>query len=94
MISRKKVIDVGVVIKVFHSEPPCAKCRAVEKAVEEVAKEYGDKVKVVKLSALSEEADKYGILMTPAVVINDRVAFSGKVPTKEELKKAVEESMK
>ncbi len=83
-----------VVIKVLHGEPPCAKCRAVEKAVEEVAKEYGDKVRVVKLSVLSEEADKYGVLMTPAVVINDRVVFSGKVPTKGELKRALESAMK
>ena len=83
-----------VVVKVFHSEPPCAKCRAVGRSVEEVAKEYGGKVGVVKFSALSEEADKYGILTTPAVVINDQVAFSGKVPTKEELKRAIEEAMK
>jgi len=85
---------VEVVVKIFHSEPPCAKCRAVEKVAEEVAKEYGGKVRIVKISALSKEADEYGVLMTPAIVINDRVAFSGKVPTKEELKRAIEGAVK
>lgn len=79
-MTKKEVIDTEVV-KLFHSEPPCAKCRATEKAVEEIAKEYGGVVKVVKLSALSDEADEYGVLMTPAV-INDQVVSSGKVPTK------------
>lgn len=92
--AKDEVIDVEVVVKVFHSEPPCPKCRATEKVVDEVAKEYSGKVKVVKLSALSEEADKYGVLMTPTVVINDKVAFSGKVPAKEELKRALEQAMK
>ena len=77
-----------VIVKVFHSNPPCAKCKATEKVVAEVAKEYGGKVKVVSFSGLSEEADKYGVLMTPTVVINDQIVFSGKVPTKEEFKKS------
>jgi len=80
-----------VVVKIFGPEPPCAKCRAVEKIAKEVAEEIGG-VEVVKVSALSEEADKYGILVTPAVVINDELVFSGKVPTKEELRRAIQKA--
>lgn len=82
-----------VIIKIFGTEPPCAKCRAVEKVAKEVADEFPGKVKVVKLSALSEEADRYGVCITPSIVINDELVFSGRVPTKDELKKAVSKAM-
>lgn len=82
-----------VVVKIFGSDPPCAKCRATEKLAQELAEEFAGKVKVVHLSALSEEADKYDILTTPTVVINDKVAFSGKVPSKEEFREVIKKEI-
>ena len=42
---------------------------------------------------LSEDADKYGIMLTPAVVFKGEVLISGKVPTFDSLKEMVEERM-
>lgn len=78
-----------VIVKIFGTDPPCAKCRTAEKIAREVAEELGGNIKVVKLSALSEEADRYGIFITPSIVINDELVFSGRVPSKDELKKAI-----
>lgn len=79
-----------VVIKVFGTEPPCAKCRAAEKVAREVADELGGGVRVVKVSILSKEASRYGAFISPSIVINEKLAFSGRVPSKDELKRAVE----
>ncbi|MCQ5337530.1 MAG: thioredoxin family protein [Candidatus Methanomethylicia archaeon] len=81
-------------IKVFGSDPPCARCRATEKIVREVVKELNLNVDVKHISVFSEEADKYGITTTPAVVINDKIVFSGRVPTKEEIKDIILRELK
>ncbi len=73
-------------IWVFGGEVPCARCKATEKVVKEVASELKLDVEVVHASALSEQADKYDILSTPAVVINEKLVISGKVPDKETMK--------
>jgi len=82
------------VIKVFGGEPPCARCKSVEKTLNEAVKEMGLNVQVVQVSVLSEEADKYDILTTPAVVINEKVVMKGIVPSKEELKEVLEKELK
>jgi len=76
------------VIKVFGPTPPCMRCKAAEKVAREVAKELGN-VEVLKMDALSKEADKYNIMLTPAVVVNEKVICMGKVPTREDILKAV-----
>jgi protein-disulfide isomerase len=81
------------IIKVFGGEPPCAKCRAAEKILNEIVKELGSDVQVVHVSALSDEADKFDILTTPAVVINDKVIVVGVMPPKAELKKIIEKEI-
>lgn len=79
-------------IKVFGTTPPCMRCKAAEKAVREVVKELGyPNIEVVKADVLSDEAAKLGIMMTPAVAIDKRVIKIGGVPSKEEVKRAIEE---
>ena len=73
-------------IWVFGGEVPCARCKATEKVVKEAASELKLDVEIAHVSALSEQADKYDILSTPAVVVNDKLLISGKVPDKETMK--------
>jgi thiol-disulfide isomerase/thioredoxin len=80
-------------VKVFGSTPPCAKCKEVEKRANKVAEKYPDKVEVTKLDAISEEGQKYNILFTPAVVINDKVVASGEVISENDLEKAIQKEM-
>ncbi len=65
--------------------PGCAKCEQVEKLIKETIKELGVDAKVEKISDLMEIA-QYGIIITPAVVIDNDVKVTGKVPSKEQIK--------
>ena len=80
-------------IKVFGSTPPCAKCKEVEKRATKVAERYSGRVEVAKFGAISEEGRKYGVMFTPAVVINDRIVASGKVISESELEKALKNEL-
>lgn len=81
-------------IVVIGTDPPCARCKATEKLVSEVVKEMGLNLEVKHVSILSEEASKYDVFVTPAIVINDKVVLSGKVPSKEEIKKIIKSELK
>ena len=83
---------VDVVIRVFGPDPPCAKCKAVERVAHEVAQKFQGVV-VKKYDVFSEEAEEYNIMMTPTVMVNDVVAEVGKVPSAETLEKAVKNAL-
>ena len=82
-------------IRVFGTVPPCTKCKVAEKTVREVVKELGyTDVEVTKEDALSDEAGKLGIMMTPTVMVDDKVVKVGGVPSKEDIKRAIERAKK
>jgi thiol-disulfide isomerase/thioredoxin len=72
-------------VKVFGTTPPCAKCKEMERRAQNAAARYPGKVEVIKFDALSAEGDKYTVMSTPTVVINDRVVAIGKLLSEEEL---------
>jgi hypothetical protein len=82
-----------VTIKVFGTTPPCVKCKRVEQEALKAAAGFPGQVEVIKLDALGPEADKYGMMVTPAVVINDRLVATGKILSAaqfvEQIKKAL-----
>ena len=80
-------------VKVFGSTPPCAKCKEVEKRAKKVAERYSGQVEVTKFDAISEEGRKYGVMLTPTVVINDKVVASGKVISESELERAIKKEL-
>ncbi|CAD7774654.1 Thioredoxin [Candidatus Methanoperedenaceae archaeon GB37] len=82
-----------VSIKVFGTEPPCAKCNKAYKIATEVQKDFKDHVKVEKVNAMSEEGDKYGIMMTPTIVVNENVVCVGREMPKNELEKIVKREL-
>lgn len=69
-------------IKVFG--PGCAKCEEAKNLVEKVVKENNIPATVEKISNL-QEMMHLGIISTPAVVIDNVVKCSGRVPTAAEL---------
>lgn len=81
-----------IVVKIFGSEPPCKKCKSAEKAALDVQREI-EWLKVEKYSALSEEGDKYGVMMTPTVVVNNKVVSVGKAISKKELEQIIRSEM-
>lgn len=77
-----------VEIKIFGSVPPCQKCKLAEKVAKEVAEKF-ENVSVEKFDALSEEGDKYGIMTTPTIVVNDKIVATGKVLPKEKMEEII-----
>jgi protein-disulfide isomerase len=80
-------------VKVFGTTPPCAKCKEVTKRATKVSEKYPGEVGVTHFDALSDEGDKYGIMMTPTIVINDRVVSIGKVPSEDDIEKMIKKEM-
>ena len=66
-------------IKVFGTTPPCANCMRAEREALRAAEQFPGLVRVVKLDAMGPEAEPYGLMTTPLVLVGDEVAGSGKV---------------
>jgi len=73
-------------MKIIVAGPGCARCHATEKNVI-------DACAALNLAAdISHEFDvkgfrNLGVRVTPAVIVNDKIVISGKIPTVDELKK-------
>ena len=80
-------------VKVFGTNPPCAKCMECEKRAKNVAERFNGQVEVEKFDALSKEGDKYSVMLTPTVVINDKVISVGKLLTEKEFEKAIHKQL-
>ncbi len=66
----------------------CPKCKELERLVNEVINELGVKAEVVKVTDIAEIIS-HGVMSTPALFVNDKEVCSGRLPSKEELKKAI-----
>ena len=64
--------------------PGCAKCQQTEKIVKEAVAEAGVEAQVEKITDIMKIMT-YGVMGTPAVVVDGQVKSSGKVPKKEEV---------
>jgi small redox-active disulfide protein 2 len=68
----------------------CPRCKEVEKRVMDVLAETGVAADVDKVTDIKKFA-QMGILSTPGLVINGKVKAQGKIPSKEEVKKWLDE---
>ena len=64
----------------------CTKCRTLEKLTKEAIAETGVNADVEKVEDILKIMS-YGVMSTPALVIDQKVAVSGRVPSKEEIRK-------
>ena len=62
----------------------CPKCNALAQAADEAAKALGIEYELEKVSDINE-ITKFGVMMTPALVVDGEVKASGKVPSLDEL---------
>lgn len=63
----------------------CAKCNKLYKQVEDVIQKEGiSDVELGKVTDLDEIMD-YGVMMTPALVIDGEVKASGKIPSEDKI---------
>jgi small redox-active disulfide protein 2 len=66
----------------------CPRCKALEKTTRDVVAEMGIEASIVKEEDIVKIMG-YGIMHTPALVINGKVVLSGRVPSASEIKEAL-----
>ena len=66
----------------------CAKCRKLAEITGEAVREIGLQANVIKEEDMMAIMS-YGVVRTPALIINEKVALSGRVPSLEELKELI-----
>jgi small redox-active disulfide protein 2 len=62
--------------------PGCAKCKATADLIAAVARDAGADVTIGKIEDMREIVG-YGVISTPAVVVDGKVVHVGSVPTRE-----------
>jgi small redox-active disulfide protein 2 len=65
--------------------PGCAKCKTLDKLTHEVVEKNGIKANITKVEDIMEIM-KYGVMSTPAIVIDEKVVLKGRMPSADELK--------
>jgi len=66
----------------------CPKCKTLEKITREVVEKNGIDAKITKVEDIIEIM-KYGIMTTPALVVNGKVEIKGRVPSADEIKQVL-----
>jgi small redox-active disulfide protein 2 len=65
--------------------PGCPKCKTLDKITREVVEKNGIDAKITKVEDIMEII-KYGVMSTPALVVDDKVLVKGRVPSADEIK--------
>ncbi|MCJ7731526.1 thioredoxin family protein [Candidatus Bathyarchaeota archaeon] len=75
---------MSIRVEVIGIEPPCKRCKEAYENVLKAAdtlRAEGVVVEVTKLDAMADEtAERYGLVLTPTIVVNGVVKILGKVP--------------
>lgn len=63
----------------------CPKCKKLSEISEEAAKDLGIEYEIIKVTQLKDIMN-YGVMITPALVVDGIVKLTGKVPSVSEVK--------
>ena len=64
----------------------CPKCKMLYENAKKAVSETGVQAEVIKVENM-DKITKYGVMMTPALVIDGNVKTTGKIPSAEDIKK-------
>jgi len=67
----------------------CPKCKKLTENAEAAAKELGIEYKLEKVTNINDIM-KFGVMMTPALVVNGEVKVAGKVPGVDDIKRILQ----
>ncbi len=73
-------------MKIIVAGPGCARCQATEKNVIEACAQLNLPAEVSHVYDI-KEYPKLGVRVTPSVLVDGKIVFSGRLPTVEEMKK-------
>jgi small redox-active disulfide protein 2 len=68
----------------------CAKCKITITLIKQVAEHIGVQIKLEKVEDLPQIM-AYGVMSTPAVVIDEQVVHKGSIPSREQIKSWLKE---
>ena len=68
----------------------CPKCKKTTQNAQKAIEELGLDAEVIKIEDLSKISE-YGVMMTPALVIDGEVKIAGKIPSKQDIINWIEE---
>ena len=68
--------------------PGCPKCQSTEQTVRKALTELNVQAEVVKVTDINAIIEK-GVMWTPALVIDGKLALQGKIPTLEQVKQLI-----
>ena len=74
--------------KILVLGPGCAKCEELYRETEKAIIDLKLEADLTKISDINEIM-KYGVMFTPALIVDDQVKVTGKVPTLDELKELI-----
>ena len=63
----------------------CARCNALTQATEQAAQALGQPYELEKVTDL-KQIMSFGVMITPALVVDGKVKVTGKIPSQDELK--------
>ncbi|MCF7927197.1 MAG: thioredoxin family protein [Candidatus Izimaplasma sp.] len=78
-------------IKVLGSG--CPNCKRLEKNVKEALSNMNQNATIIKVTEM-ENIAAYGVMSTPALVVDEEVVFSGRVPTPKTLENYINKKEK
>ncbi|NCB41402.1 MAG: thioredoxin family protein [Clostridia bacterium] len=64
----------------------CAKCKQLAANAQQAVNELGIEATIEKVEKI-EDIMRYGVMQTPALVVDEKVKMMGRVPSAEDLKK-------
>jgi len=73
-----------MIIKILGSG--CSKCKKLAANTQQAVSELGIEATIEKIEKM-EDIIGYGVMSTPALVVDEQVKFTGRVPTAEDIKK-------
>jgi small redox-active disulfide protein 2 len=68
----------------------CPKCKKLNELVEEAINDLGVSAEIIKVTDINKIID-YGVMVTPALVIDGEIKVAGKIPEIVEIKKWIKE---
>ncbi len=75
-----------MVIKVLGTG--CKNCILLEKNVRDAVKKISSSAEIIKISSIDEIVD-YGVMMVPALIIDEKIVSVGKVLRVDEIEKLI-----
>lgn len=90
-----KPLEVELIygVREFGAIMPCMKCVKAERLLRKIAQRLGGKINIIKREVDSPDVERYGIVLTPAIVINGEMVAMDSVPSESELERFIRERL-